>query len=381
MAGPFDNLTRAQLEEEYSARRRELNQIAPDSPKALKLLAELQELLVAIYSPVDAADDRGRRHERRKFLKFALSAFERHVAIHGGSLTPPGVARVRDEVTRAFSRRSMQDLTSFRDVRGRLCSTAVDEFVEAYVLIAVDPERQAFAAIAYTVLVQIQTRAENGRLPRDIVERAYDLTVTAIERRARRGIDGFRERPGVPDPVKVGGYVQVVFEFKVKEAWKERTARPSEIPYDAEFDAWWDVSQSGEGIGDDDDWDELLRAARAWLAEFEREGQRLERRRLGDIELALIAAAVTPQSIDVVLARAARRWVTDVTVDGLRRRALPPAGWREIAERLGISTPNNAAKILSRALEGLSPVVRRWINAPESYGAGDGNAPASPDAG
>ena len=73
--------------------------------------------------------------------------------------------------------------------------------------------------------------------------------------------------------------------------------------------------------------------------------------------------------------------MTDVTEDGLRRRALRAAGWREIAERLGISTPNNAAKIFSRALEGLSPVVRRWINSPESYAACDGDAPASPDAG
>jgi hypothetical protein len=47
MAGPFNNLTRAQLEEEYSARRREVNEIAAGSPKALKLLAEVEQSLVA----------------------------------------------------------------------------------------------------------------------------------------------------------------------------------------------------------------------------------------------------------------------------------------------------------------------------------------------
>lgn len=334
---------------------------------------------------VDIPDNRGRRLERRRFLKLATSAFEHRIATHGGSLTATGLARVRDEARRAFTRRADEDMTSLRDARGRLCPTAVDEFVQAYVLIAIDPERRAFVAIAYTVLVQIQMRAEHRRRPHDIIERAYDLSVTAVERRARRGVERFRERPGVPDPAKVSGYVHVVFEFKLKQAWIERSARAPEIPYDAEFDAWWDASQPGERFDDDADPDALFGAARASLEQFEMDGEQLARRRMRDIELALIAAAVAPQSIAVVLARATRCWVTDVNADGLRRRALPAAGWREIAERLDISTPNNAAKIFSRVLGGLSPMVRHWINTPESYGtcddgACDGDAPASPDA-
>lgn len=324
-------------------------------------------------------DDRHHRAERRRFVRVAMAAFDHRVATYSRPFTTAALARMREEAKRMFSQRAMRDLSDFRDVRGRLSPTALDEFVLVYVLLAIDPERRAFMEIACAVLVHIQLGASR-RLPGDIVERSYDLTVAAIERRARRGVERFRERPGVSDPAKVRGYVHVVFEFKVKQAWRERTDRPSEIPYDAEFDAWWDASQSGEGIGGDADWDALLRAARAWLEQFELDALRLERRRMRDIELALIAAAVAPQSIAVVLARAARTWVTDVNEDGLRRRALRAAGWREIAERLGISTPNNAAKIFSRVLEGLSPVVRRWINAPESYVACDGDAPASPGA-
>jgi hypothetical protein len=334
---------------------------------------------------VGIPDDRRRHLERREFLMLAMLAFERHIAAFGESLTAAGVVRARDEARLAFTRRANRDLTSLRNARGRLCPTAVDEYVHDYVLIAVDPERRAFASIAYTVLVQIQTRGENRRLPRDILERAYDLTETAIERRARRGVEGFRERPGVPEPAKASGYVHVVFEFKLKQAWTERKTRASDIPYDAEFEAWCNVSQPGERSGDDADSSALLPEARAEHEHFELDGKRIERRRMRDIELALIAAAVAPQWIAVVLARAARCWVTDVNDDGLRRRALPAAGWRAIAEHLGISTPNNAAKIFSRALERLSPVVRRWINAPESYyldaGSCDGDGLASPDAG
>ena len=218
---------------------------------------------------VDLPDDRRRHLARREFPELAMPAFERHLATHSGSLTAASVARVRDEARRAFTRRADRDLTSLRDARGRLCPTAVDEYVQDYVLIAVDPERRAFASIAYTVLVQIQTRAENGRLRREILERAYDLTETAIERRARGGVEGFRERPGVPDPAKVRGYVHVVFDFKLKQAWTERKARPPEIPYDAEFEAWCNVSQPAER-SDDDDSGGLFPEARAGHEEFER---------------------------------------------------------------------------------------------------------------
>lgn len=302
-----------------------------------------------------------------------MRALAHRVAAGRAVLAPGGVQRIRDEAERVFRRRARGDLTEFRDQRGRLSPRTIDIYVGMYAALALDPQRREFLDKASTVLADSWTKRLQ-QLPAEVGERAYELALMTIIRRAESGVPRFADERGALCPDRIRAYVKFVIDKKVKQAWVERPPDPVPMAYEpaalgTDFDDWWANENPSDWIdaaqpGDDGD---LLQRARRELERIRRLSLAREARRMRVIEQGLIECGIASQARAVVLARAARRWVIDVTENGTERRALPPASWRAICAEVGISTPNHAAQIHSRTMKRLPEQLRRWVQEPDSF--------------
>ena len=230
------------------------------------------------------------------------------------------------------------------------------------------PEEGRFLELAGALLVDDVTKHQQ-HLSDAVRDIAYDDAVTAIMRRARRGVSGFRDARGRQNPERIRSYVKYVMDRKVKGAWCQ--VEPT-VPLD-DADATCDLSIGHEdAVAEarrlvlDDQQQELLNQARQVVQDIERRARERDARRMSWIANLLSEHAIAGPATRVIMLRAARQLAVDVTEHDIVIRYLPPMGHAVIAKALGI-THVYARKLSSRTLQALPPHAARLIDDPESF--------------